>query len=368
MAKSTRKERKRQNTLMHELNIKQQQSSKHRVLNKRATSNKVVEEVVEIPLPPIEEIQEQPVKKAKKKRRRAKKKDAAKVETVIVETVSKDKSDYISSKNPNQELLNENQRQLVLLEADYYPKVHSVIRKIIVLIISCVLILTGINLNNQINEVRITQYYIDVPIYINGQQVEIADAIYKNGSGVTDYLEEHGYDLNIYSLKSASNEGVYLRKDVSYYISYAGTGWDNYKFICDEYTLSEVLKATKLDFDASDKLYVNDVFIENINYVSTILNENDRIYIELNSIKIVEEAFIIPYTTKRVPNDTMYEGSETVSQQGVNGVSRIRYKVTYVNGVAVSKEYFDTIVVEPMREEIIQVGTKKKESTPSNGA
>ena len=72
----------------------------------------------------------------------------------------------------------------------------------------------------------------------------------------------------------------------------------------------------------------------------------------------------ISFKTKKVNDSTLLEGKTKVVQQGVKGKKEVTYLVTYTDGVETSREkLYETVVKDPVNE-IIAVGTEKKEPTP----
>lgn len=102
------------------------------------------------------------------------------------------------------------------------------------------------------------------------------------------------------------------------------------------------------------------------------LDQHDRVSVEQSSnktiLRVVRITYSnstreveIPFTTRTVNDDTMYEGTQQVVQQGVNGAKTQNLRNTLADGQVESSEIINEVVTREPQEEIIHIGTKKKE-------
>lgn len=100
---------------------------------------------------------------------------------------------------------------------------------------------------------------------------------------------------------------------------------------------------------------------------SEVLIRSARSMLEVQSIctEVYTEETDIPVTN--INNSSMYKGETKVKSEGKAGVNEITAKVTYVNGIEVSREVIgEKVVSEPVAKEVY-VGTKTKPSTAATG-
>lgn len=72
----------------------------------------------------------------------------------------------------------------------------------------------------------------------------------------------------------------------------------------------------------------------------------------------------IPYSTKRVQDPTLAEGTTQVTTQGVPGTKTVTYEVTFTDGVQTSKKLIDEVVTTAPVTEVITVGTEAPATQP----
>ncbi len=77
---------------------------------------------------------------------------------------------------------------------------------------------------------------------------------------------------------------------------------------------------------------------------------------EITTGEVTEEIDVVAYDTVRNETDDLPLGEEEVAQEGVDGYTKVTYKVTYEDGEEVDREETDREVVDPV-DEIINVGT-----------
>ncbi len=66
---------------------------------------------------------------------------------------------------------------------------------------------------------------------------------------------------------------------------------------------------------------------------------------------------VIPFTTKTIYDNTLYQGNTVVQQAGINGLKRLSYTIHYKNGVEIQRDLNNTAIIKQPREKIIKIGT-----------
>lgn len=93
-------------------------------------------------------------------------------------------------------------------------------------------------------------------------------------------------------------------------------------------------------------------------------------YLQSNDVVADEEVSVvteeIPFETLYVESDTLYEGEEVTTQEGVNGVKEITTTNKVVDGNVVTVVISEKEVSAPVNA-IVKVGTKEKTVAPANG-
>ena len=81
--------------------------------------------------------------------------------------------------------------------------------------------------------------------------------------------------------------------------------------------------------------------------------------------RTVTETQAVPYTTTRVDDAGVDEGTEVVRTKGVNGISTLTYEVTYTDGLQTGKRLVSQEVTMAPVTEVVAVGTRKKKPAPA---
>jgi resuscitation-promoting factor RpfB len=81
--------------------------------------------------------------------------------------------------------------------------------------------------------------------------------------------------------------------------------------------------------------------------------------------KVVVEFRTIPFKKKTVTDDSLGKGETVIRTKGINGMRRVSYEVTFVNGVRAAKKLLRQQVAKQPRTQVIAVGTKAEESASS---
>lgn len=84
-----------------------------------------------------------------------------------------------------------------------------------------------------------------------------------------------------------------------------------------------------------------------------------------SSVTMVTEDVTEAHTTVEKETDELPAGETRVETQGVDGVTRIVYEVTTVDGQEVSRTPVSTVVLTQRVDEVVLVGTGKAQSTPA---
>ncbi len=91
------------------------------------------------------------------------------------------------------------------------------------------------------------------------------------------------------------------------------------------------------------------------------------ITISVRTSKTQTEKAVIPYETITRKTNDLYEGEKQVTQKGVNGEKTVTYELIYEDGKQIDKTLSATTITKQPRNEIVSVGTKKKEVVSAAG-
>jgi len=76
----------------------------------------------------------------------------------------------------------------------------------------------------------------------------------------------------------------------------------------------------------------------------------------------------VAYGTTYEDSSSMYEGSTSVKQEGVNGTRKVTYEVTYVDGEEESRKQIDSVQTKAPVNQIVLRGTKKQQTSSSGSS
>ncbi len=76
----------------------------------------------------------------------------------------------------------------------------------------------------------------------------------------------------------------------------------------------------------------------------------------------------VAYSTTYEDSSSMYEGSTSVKQQGVNGTRKVTYEITYVDGEEESRKEVDSVQTKAPVNQIILRGTKQQQTSSSGSS
>jgi len=78
--------------------------------------------------------------------------------------------------------------------------------------------------------------------------------------------------------------------------------------------------------------------------------------------RVVEETVVvqeaIPFERQTVPNDGMQVGEWRLIQSGTNGIAEVTYRITYEDGVEVSRSPIRSVLITPPHNEVVMVGSQ----------
>lgn len=116
-----------------------------------------------------------------------------------------------------------------------------------------------------------------------------------------------------------------------------------------EGTVGEALSRVGVHYDVDDEL--SHLAFEDVEPGMRILHTD----VEINYTSTNKTLY---YQEETVKDDSWYTEKSEVEQVGKNGVKQVTQRVTVKNGVEVSREVVDQVVLEPAVNEITRVGTR----------
>jgi hypothetical protein len=67
---------------------------------------------------------------------------------------------------------------------------------------------------------------------------------------------------------------------------------------------------------------------------------------------------VVPFERRRTVNESLPAGQQQLLQPGVNGRAEVTYRITYRDGVEVSRNEIRRVIIEPAADEVIMVGSQ----------
>ncbi len=126
--------------------------------------------------------------------------------------------------------------------------------------------------------------------------------------------------------------------------------------------------AKKYDTTVESLLAINKNITDNIHEGMEIKVEKTVPRLSVRSVQTVSLTEEVPYSVKKINDDTMYQGRTVVSTRGQAGSAKVLATITKVNGVQVDKKVLESeIITEPVAQ-IEKVGTKKRPPTTGSGS
>ena len=138
-----------------------------------------------------------------------------------------------------------------------------------------------------------------------------------------------------------------------------------YHTVQDGDTLYDI--ALKYDTTIEQLYAMNPDMGENIYMGDQIVVSMEVNYVRVKVMKTEVRTEEIPYETIQTESASLYKGTQRVKTEGTKGIARVTELVSYVDGVKVSTEEIERVVVqEPVDREIL-VGTKSLAVSGSSG-
>ncbi len=127
--------------------------------------------------------------------------------------------------------------------------------------------------------------------------------------------------------------------------------------------------ASKYDISTSALMSYNPGVNFNTFKVGTKLTVSQEVnFVRVQIKKIVERNVKTPYSVETEKTSKLYRGDKRVVRKGVQGVDKVTYMATYVDGTLTnSKELSRVTLIEPINQKI-QVGTKSAAGSSSYGS
>jgi len=79
-------------------------------------------------------------------------------------------------------------------------------------------------------------------------------------------------------------------------------------------------------------------------------------------VRVTEETVVVreavPFNSRTVPNDGLPAGEERLINAGVNGEAEVTYRITYQDGVEVTRSEIRRVIITPAQDEVIMVGSQ----------
>lgn len=89
-------------------------------------------------------------------------------------------------------------------------------------------------------------------------------------------------------------------------------------------------------------------------------------FVRVKIIRIIEKMEETPYKTETIQSDSLFRGDKRVIRKGVKGTDKVTYLTTFVDGIQISSEEIDRIVITEPTSEKVKVGTKKTHAYGTN--
>ncbi len=116
----------------------------------------------------------------------------------------------------------------------------------------------------------------------------------------------------------------------------------------------------KLDLSMAEMQAMNPDFSENMTiYVGDqmlISQDEPFLAVTVTRTEVYDEN--TPFKTEYYNDDTKYQGSSVIMQDGINGTDRVTADVSYINGVEVRRKVLNRVTIEAPTPKIVANGTK----------
>lgn len=212
--------------------------------------------------------------------------------------------------------------------------------------------------------------YIDkLTVYSDG--IVISDFSDVQRDSVDEFLKQKGYSNEEYVVDTTLTtvdvtkpiEGeevtVYLLKkkniQITYYNKSEDIDWVNREVEITNYKLPNVLDELGVVVSDNAIIYVDNNKVEDRSIVT--VREGSEIRIVEDTVVEEFEEVEIDFTTEYIDDPNLVAGESRVQTEGVDGVKKITYRVTYSNGQEVHRETILTEVIKAPVNEVILRGT-----------
>jgi hypothetical protein len=119
--------------------------------------------------------------------------------------------------------------------------------------------------------------------------------------------------------------------------------------LTDEITVNDVLRRAGVTPDDNDR-------VNPPGYVQVADGMTITVVRVDEEITVVEES--IPFERRTALNDGLPAGEAQLLQAGVNGVAEVTYRITYENGVEVSRSEIRRVIITTPQDEVVMVGSQ----------
>ena len=125
--------------------------------------------------------------------------------------------------------------------------------------------------------------------------------------------------------------------------------------------------AAKYKTTVEHLLAINDSLTENIKDGMEIRVEESIPILSVRTVETLSLVEPIPFEVESVDDNTMYQGTKKVSQEGIEGEAKVLAKITKINGIQKDKEILESETIKEPTKQIERVGTKKRPKTTGSG-
>lgn len=194
-----------------------------------------------------------------------------------------------------------------------------------------------------------------ITIIVDGMEIR---SYASRGETVGEVLDKNDIDIHkdgkVYPSKDSSvgRSGTIVLENPVPVIIYLGK-MEPYEVMTTSKTVLDLIREQGIEVKDSD-------FIEPS--LETHIVPDMEVKIKFVDSKIQQEQHEVPYEVKIVYNHEVYEGIETVKQEGKNGLRVVKREIKFENSIEVSNiVVYDNVDVAPI-DKIVEVGTKKKQT------
>lgn len=178
--------------------------------------------------------------------------------------------------------------------------------------------------------------------------------VYRTGNPTetVEFESTISYEPGLYLSESIVSESSIIRQITSkksvaaYYTAVEG---DSPIGICSKLDMTyEQIAALNPGFGEDTAVYIGDKFLIN--------QEEPFLAVTVTRREVYEER--TPYETVYQNDNTRYEGSSVIVQDGERGTDRLTADVSYINGVEIRRKVLSRVTVSEPVNEVVNIGTK----------